>query len=126
MVEQQHDQAADRLGEAFHVLAAGEAVAGLGGEVAALAVVEDHLGLVGVGAPADAGHELAARAEHLGEPVDALLADLAARVVGELDVLERDALDPGRQLSAGGGADVEQHRRGSSVNVDLDMRGPFL
>ena len=39
VVEQQHDQAAHGFGEALHVLAAGEAVAGLGGEVAALAVV---------------------------------------------------------------------------------------
>ena len=37
--------------------------------------------------------------------------DLAARVGGELEVLERDALDPGGQLVAGDGADVEQHRR---------------
>ena len=60
VVEQQHDQAADRLGEAFPGLATREAVAGVGGEVAPLAVVEDHGGLVRIGAPADAGHELAA------------------------------------------------------------------
>jgi hypothetical protein len=83
-----------------------------GGEVAALTVVEDHLRLVGVGAPADAWHQLAACAEHLGEPVDALRGDLAARVLSQLDVLERDPLDPGGQLTAGGRADVEQHRRG--------------
>ena len=126
MVEQQHDQAADRLVEALHVFAGGEAVAGLGGEVAALAVVEVHRRRVGVGAPADARHELAAGAEHLGQPIDALLADLAAGVGGEFDVLERDALDPGRELVAGHRADVEQHRRGSKVNVGWDIRGPYL
>jgi hypothetical protein len=111
VVEEEHDQAAHGRGEAFHVLAAGEAVACLGGEVAALAVVEQHPRLVRVGAPADAGHELAARAEHLREPVNALLADLAARVGGELDVLERDAFDLGGELFVFAGAEVEQQRR---------------
>jgi hypothetical protein len=125
VVEQQHDQAANRLGEAFHVLAAGEAVARLGGEVAALAIVKEHLGLVGVGAIADAGHELTACAQHLGQSVDPLGADFGAWVGRQLDVLERDPLHPGRELVAGDGADIEQQWRRVNGEGGLGHACPF-
>ena len=105
VVEQQHDQAADRA-QALVPVAAGELVAGLRGEVAALAVVDEH-GPVGARAVADAGDQLAGAAQHRGEPLDPLLGDLASRVGGELDLLQGDALDPpvdGRV----GDRDVEQ------------------
>ena len=53
VVEQQHDQAAHRF-QALEARAAGELVAGLGGEQPPLAGVEDDVRLVGVGAVADA------------------------------------------------------------------------
>ena len=69
-----------RIGlQALVPVAAGELVAGLGGEVAALAVVDEH-GPVGARAVADAGDQLAGAAQHRGEPLDPLLGDLASRV----------------------------------------------
>ena len=105
VVEQQHDQAADRL-QSLVAVAAGELVAGIRGEVAALAVVDEH-GPVGARAVADAGDQLAGAAEHRGEPLDPLLGDVASRVGGELDLLQRDAVDPAVDGRVGDG-DVEQ------------------
>ena len=87
-------------------LVAGELVAGLGGEVAALAVVDEHRSVC-VGAMADAGDQLAGAAEHRGEPIDPLLRDLASGVGGELDLLKRDPLDPPVDRRVGD-RDVEQ------------------
>ena len=56
VVEQQHDQASDRL-EALVALGAAQLVALGRGQVAALAVIKDD-GLVLAGAVADARHEL--------------------------------------------------------------------
>ena len=112
VVEQQHDQAADGLGEAVHVLAAGEAVAGLGGEVAALAVVEEHLRLVGSGRQPMQGTSW---------PLEQSI--FASRSMPSSPISRRglaassmcssgDALDPGRRArSSAQGADVEQQRR---------------
>ena len=105
VVEQQHDQAEDRV-QALVPVAAGELVAGLGGEVAALAVVDEHRA-VGARAVSDAGDQLAGAAEHRGEPLDPLLGDVASRVGGELDLLQRDALDPAVDRRVGD-RDVEQ------------------
>ena len=69
VVEQQHDQASDRL-EALVALGAAQLVALDGRQVAPLAVIEDD-GLVLAGAVADARHELAGSREHRGEAVDA-------------------------------------------------------
>ena len=67
VVEQCHDQAADRL-EAV----AGERVAGARGEQPALAGVEHDTGALLRGAVADAGHELAHRHQHAREPFGVL------------------------------------------------------
>ena len=112
VVEQQDDQAADRC-EAFVAVAAGELVAGLGGEQSPLAGVEDDERLGGVGAVADAGHELAGAAEHAGEALDAVAGDLATLVGCKLEVLERDALDRAVGARRGDGGDVEQRGLGS-------------
>ena len=69
VVEQQHDQASDRL-EALVALGAAQLVALGGGQVAALAVIE-HDRLVLAGAVADARHQLTGPREHRGQPVDA-------------------------------------------------------
>ena len=69
-------------------------------EEAALAVVEEHLGRVGVGAPADAGHELAGAQSIPASRSMPSSRDLAARVGGEFDVLELDALDSDRRRAS--------------------------
>jgi hypothetical protein len=69
VVEQQHDEAADR-GEALEAGGAGEGVGGAGGEQAALAGAQHDLRLLGVGAVADARHELAGAGQHRGERLD--------------------------------------------------------
>jgi hypothetical protein len=107
VVEQQHDQAADRL-QSLVAVAAGEFVAGLCGAVAALAVVDEHRP-VGARAVADAGDQLTGAAQHRGEPLDPLPCDLASRVRGELDLPERHALDPPVDRRVGD-RDVEQGR----------------
>ena len=71
VVEQQHDQAPDWL-QSLVAIDAGELVAGRGGEVAALPVVDEHWP-VSARAVADAGDQLAAAAQHRGEPLDPLL-----------------------------------------------------
>jgi hypothetical protein len=71
VVEQHHDQADDWV-QALVSIAAGEFVAGVRGEVAALAVVDEH-GPVGARAVADAWDQLAGAAEHRGEPLYPLL-----------------------------------------------------
>ena len=89
VVEQQHDQRADRR-EAFEPVGSGELVAGLGGEQTALPVVEQHGRLVGVGAVADAWDQLPGAHQQSGERVDAVVGDVLAGVGCELEVLERD------------------------------------
>ena len=96
VVEQQHDQARDRR-HAGQLAAGGERVAGAGGQQPPLAGVEDRARRVGVGAVADAGDELAGAAQQAGEALDPVRVDLAALVGGELEVVERDALEPARQ-----------------------------
>ncbi len=91
VVEQQHDQAPDRP-EAFVALGAAQLVALGRGQVAALAVIEDHR-LVLAGAVADARHELTGPREHRGEAVDAFGRDFPSGVGRELDLLERRAHD---------------------------------
>jgi hypothetical protein len=106
MVEQCHDQAPDRL-----QAVAGEPVAGAGGEQPALAGEQQHL--LARGAVADAGDELAHRHQHAGEPFDALGGDLAARVGGQFDVVERDAHERARRVAGREGGDVKQRGRRS-------------
>ena len=113
VVEQQDDQAADRR-EALEAVAAGELVAGFGGEQPSLAGVEYDERPGWVGAVADAGHELAGAAEHAGEALDAVAGDLAALVGCELEVLERDALERALGSRGGDGGDIEQRGLGSS------------
>ena len=97
VVEQQHEQAAHR-----RQAVGGEGVAEARGQQSALAGVEDDL-LAG-GPVADAGDELAHGHQHAGEPLDPLLGDLAARVGGELDVVERDAHERACRVGRRGGA----------------------
>ena len=94
MVEQQDDQALDR--REFFVIrrCAGELRARLGGEQAALAVVDHGSGLARVGSVADARDELAGAHQHPGESLDPFAGDLAARVRRELERVELDLLDP--------------------------------
>ena len=67
-------------------LAAGELVAGLGGEQAALAVVDAaRSGWRGSGRWPMHGTSWPVAHQHRGEPLDSLLGDLAARVGGELE-----------------------------------------
>jgi hypothetical protein len=110
VVEQQHDQAADRRD-------AVERTAEACREQPALAGVEDDV-LAG-GAVADARDELAHRGEHAGESLDALGVDLAARVGGELELVERDAGECAVDALAGEAGDVEQggRRCGRPVRV---------
>jgi hypothetical protein len=97
VVEQQHDQALDR-DESLVVLGAGEPLAGLGGEQAPLAVVEQHTVLVD--AASDAGNQLTCRREHVREAVDALLGDLRARVGRERELVEREPFEHARDGAA--------------------------
>ena len=106
VVEQGDDQAADRL-----QAVAGERVAGSGGEQPPLAGVEHDRAAVGVGAVADAGHELAHGHEHVGEPFDAVGGDLAAGVGRELEVVERDAHERAGGFGGRGRGDVEERGR---------------
>ena len=92
VVEQQDDQGADWR-EAFEPVGAGDFVAGLGGEQAALSVVEENGRLVGVGAVSDAWDQLSGAHQQSGERVDAVVGDVLAGVGCELEILERDALD---------------------------------
>ena len=105
VVEQQHDQAADRL-----QAVAGELVAGAGGEQPALAGVEDD-----ASAPAGRwpmqGTSWPIGHQHAGEPLDALGGDLAARVGGELELVERDAHERARRVGGRERGDVEQRGR---------------
>jgi putative restriction endonuclease len=83
-------------------------VAGAGGQQPALAGVQHGPRGGGVGAVPDAGHQLAAAAQQGGEALDPLGVDLAALVRGQLEVLERDPLQPAGQRRGRAGADVEQ------------------
>ena len=106
VVKQQDDQALHRL-KPLEPFAAGEPVAGPGGEQAALAVVEhDRRG--GASAVADAGDQLPGAAEHRGEPFDPFLGDFAARVGGELQIVERDPFDCALDVLGGDYGHVEQ------------------
>ena len=66
VVEQEDDEGADRR-EAFEPVGSGQLVAGVGGEQAALSVVEQHCRLVGVGAAADARDQLPGSHQQRGE-----------------------------------------------------------
>jgi hypothetical protein len=111
VVEQQHDQRADRR-EAFKALGSCHAVAGLGGQQPALAVVEQRGRMVVGGAVADARDQLPSAHQQRGERLDAFVGDVLAWVGCELEVLERDPLDRPLDGRLRDGGDVEQGGRG--------------
>ena len=107
VVEQQHDQGADRR-EAFEPVGSCQLVAGGGREQSPLPVVEQHRGVVGVGLVSDAWDQLPGSHQQCGERADAVVGDVLAGVGCELEVLERDALDRALDGRLGDGGDVEQ------------------
>ena len=106
VVEQQHDQAPDGR-QVLIAVGAGEAFAGLGGEQAALAVVDHRAGGGGIRAAADARHELAGAHEHRGQARDPLGGDHAPRVRGEFEPVQRHAFDGPLGLLGRDGCDIE-------------------
>ena len=126
VVEQQHDQGADRR-EVFEAVGSRQLVAGFGGEQAALSVVEQHGRLVGVGAVADAWDQLSGSHQQRGERLDAVVGDVLAGVRCELEVIERDALDRALDGRLGDGRDVEQGGEGQQRGVGVGHAGrcPF-
>jgi hypothetical protein len=107
VVEQQHDRAPDR-GEALVAVGAGELLAGLSGEQAPLACVDHGAGGGGIWPTADAPHELPCAHQHRGQARDPVAGDVAAGVRGELEPVQRHALDRALGIRGRHGGDVEQ------------------
>jgi hypothetical protein len=109
VVEEQDDEARDG-GEALEVRAAGEFVAGAGGQQAALARVDDHAIF---GRPAsDAGRQLPGGREHVGESVDCFSIDRLSVIGREHELIQRDALNHSRHGIADQFDGVEQRCEG--------------
>ena len=117
VVEQQHDQALHRL-QALEPVAAGELVAGPGGEQPALAVVE-RTGAAGLARWPMQGTSCPVRHQHRGEPFDSLFGDVAARVGGELELVERDPFDRALDVLGGDRGHVEQRGGGQQRGVGV-------
>jgi len=120
VVEQQHEQRAHGPQPVL-----GQRVAAPGGQQPALPGVQHHALSVLGGAVADARNELAGGHKHVGEAVDALGGDVAARVGGELEVLERDPDERAGCGGRGGGGDIEQRGRGCGRRGRVWHCGPF-
>ena len=106
VVEQQHDERADRR-EAFEPVGSCQFLAGLGREQPALSVVQQHGRVVVGGAVADARDQLPGSHQQRGERLDAVVGDVLAGVGCELEVLERDPLDRPLDGRLGDGGDVD-------------------